>query len=377
MAGRLESRGKNVWRARVFLGRDNDGKRKYWDRTIHGNKTEAQAVLTRMLLAKDTGEVLVDNRISVDEYLDRWLESAVKPRVRAKTYREYKATLHRYVRPKLGARRLTSLRPQDVQDLYTDLQAKGKSARLTHVLLKGALKQAVAWQMLAKNPADYVTPPKREAPRKMHAMTQDEVERFLAAVDSSRWAPFLHLLVGTGLRPSEALALRWRDVDLAAGTLTVRRSVQWDKEKKQHVYNEPKTRSSRRTIPLPYGLTRILAEHMESAAGNGPGDLVFTTRSGKPGGHRTIVQEAFKPALRRAGLDEAIRLYDLRHTHATLLLLVGVHPKVVSERLGHASVAITLDVYSHVMPGMQEQAAEKLDAMMYGEQREKAARVAN
>jgi len=173
----------------------------------------------------------------------------VKPRVRAKTYREYKATLRRNVRSKLGARRLTSVRPADVQKLYTELQSKGKSPRLTHVLLKGALKQAVAWQMLARNPADYVTPPKREAAQTMHAMTQDEVERFLKAAASSRWAPFFHLLVGTGLRPSEALALRWRDVDLAKGTLTVRRSVQWDKDKKKHVSNEPKTRSSRRTVP--------------------------------------------------------------------------------------------------------------------------------
>lgn len=369
MAGQLEKRGHNVWRARVFLGRDGDGKRRYWDQTIHGNKTDAQAVLTRMLLAKDTGDVLVDNRISVDEYLDRWLESAVKPRVRAKTYREYKATLHRNVRPKLGARRLTSVRPADVQDLYTDLQAKGKSARLTHVLLKGALKQAVAWQMLAKNPADYVTPPKRQTGSEMHALTQEEVERFLVEAGKSRWAPFFHLLVGTGLRPSEALALRWRDVDLAAGTLTVRRSVQWDKDKRKHVFNEPKTRSSRRTVPLPYGLTRILAEHMESVGGAKPDDLVFTTRNGKPGGHRTIVQEAFKPALGRAGLDRSIRMYDLRHTHATLLLVAGVHPKVVSERLGHASVAITLDVYSHVLPGMQEQAAERLDDLLYGESR--------
>ena len=366
MAGRLENRGKNVWRARVFVGRDGDSKQKYWYKTIHGNKTEAQAVLNRMLLAKDTGEILVDNRITMDEYLDRWLETAVKPRVRAKTYREYRATLHRNVRPKLGARRLTSVRPQDVQDLYTDLQAKGKSARLTHVLMKGALKQAVAWQMLAKNPADYVTPPKRESARKMHAMAQDEIERFLKAAESSRWAPFFHVLVGTGLRPSEALALRWRDVDLATGTLTVRRSVQWDKDKREHVFNEPKTPSSRRTIPLPYGLTRVLADHMVMTSYDTPDDLVFTTRSGKPGGHRTIVQEAFKPAVRRAGLDESIRLYDLRHTHATLLLLAGVHPKVVSERLGHSSVAITLDVYSHVLPGMQQEAAQKLDGVLYG-----------
>jgi len=116
---------------------------------------------------------------------------------------------------------------------------------------------------------------------------------------------------------------------------------------------------------------------MESAAGTGPDDLVFTTRNGTPGGHRPIVQEAFKPALRRAGLNESIRLYDLRHTHATLLLQAEVHPEVVSERLGHASVAITLDVYSHVLPGMQEKATEKLDVMLYGDRNELGDRVPN
>lgn len=165
MAGQLEKRGHSVWRARLFLGRDGDGKRRYWDQTIHGNKTEARAVLTRMLLAKDTGDVLVDNRISVDEYLDRLLESSVKPRVRAKTYREYKATLHRSVRPKLGARCHTSVRPADVQDLYSDLQAKGKSTRLTHMLLKGALLPGVRLADVGEEPGRTMSPRPSGNPR--------------------------------------------------------------------------------------------------------------------------------------------------------------------------------------------------------------------
>jgi integrase len=184
------------------------------------------------------------------------------------------------------------------------------------------------------------------------------------------------VLVGTGLPPSEALALTWRDVDLVAGALTVRRSLGWVRGEKRFVFNDPKTPSSRRTIPLPLGLVRVLTDHLEGADLD---DSVFRARSGNPAHQRTIVQEAFKPALERAGLSKDVRLYDLRHTHATLLLLAGVHPKVVSERLGHSSVAITLDVYSHVLPNMQAEAAEKLDALLYGDQVEEQGevRVAN
>lgn len=130
-------------------------------------------------------------------------------------------------------------------------------------------------------------------------------------------------------------------------------------------FNGPKSASSRRTIPLPNGLTCVHAEQMGHVPGDKPDELVFTTRNDAPGGHRTIVQEAFKPTLRRAELDESTRKYDLRHTHPILLLVVGVNPRIVSERLGHASVAIPLDVHSHVLPGTQVEAAEWLDGVLY------------
>jgi len=246
------------------------------------------------------------------------------------------------------------------------MQETGLSSmvRLTHTLLKGALTQAVKWQMIARNPAEYVDLPKRKATGKARALSQAEVESFLEATARSKWHVFFHLMVGTGLRPSEALALTWKEVDLAKGTLTVKHSLGWLRGEKRFVFNDPKTASSRRTVPLPYGLVKLLSEHMTAQFEQGHTELVFTTRAGDPAHQRVIVQEAFKPALVRAGLDSTTRLYDLRHRHATLLLLAGVHPKVVSERLGHASVAITLDVYSHVLPNMQQEAAERLDAML-------------
>lgn len=367
MAGQIIKRGERNFLVRVYLGRDAEGKRKYENRTVRGTKKDAQAMLTRLLLAKDTGQVVEDPRKTLNEYLDEWLEAAVKPRVRGRTYREYAATLRRYVRPVLGAQRLISIRPVDVQDLYSGMQQQGRSGsvRLTHTLLKGALAQAVKWQMLNRNPADYVDLPKKKQTSKVRALSKDEAERFLGATKHSRWHVFFHLLVATGLRPSEALGLTWKDIDLAKGTLTVRHSLSWDKDVKRFVLQEPKTPLSRRTIPLPYGLVKLLSEHMTVQQEQGFGEMVFCSRTGNPPHQRTIVQEAFKPAIIKAGLNKATRLYDLRHTHATLLLLLGVQSKVVAERLGHSSSKITLDVYSHVLPNMQQEAAEKLDALLY------------
>ena len=367
MAGQILKRGERNFIVRVYLGRDTHGTRDYLNETVRGSKKDAQAVLNKLLRDKDMGVLIEPARMSLDEYLDHWLETAVKPRVRTRTHKEYGDTLRRYVRPRIGARRLGNLKPVDIQAVYSEMQVEGLAGmvRLTHTLLKGALRQAVQWQMLARNPAEYVDLPKRRGGGKARALTQAEAGRFLEETVRSKWHVFFHLMVSTGLRPSEALALTWRDVDLAKGTLTVRHSLGWLKGERRFVFNDPKTPSSRRTVPLPYGLVKLLSEHMTAQFEKGHSELVFTTRAGDPAHQRVIVQEAFKPAIRRAGLDEKTRLYDLRHTHATLLLLAGVHPKVVSERLGHSSISITLDVYSHVLPNMQQEAAERLDAMLY------------
>ena len=375
MAGQILTRGKRNFIVRVYLGRDSEGTRKYMNETVRGTKKEAQALLNRLLRDKDLGMLIEPARMSLDAYLQHWLTTSVKPRVRARTFGEYDSTLKRYVTRRIGALPLGSIKPVDIQGVYSEMQEEGLGGmvRLTHTLLKGALAQAVKWQMLMRNPADYVDLPKRKSSAKMRALNKAEVESFLVATAQSKWHVFFHLMVATGLRPSEALALTWKDIDLARGTLTVSKSLGWLKGEKRFVFNDPKTPASRRTVPLPFGLVRFLSEHMTRQYDLGFRDLVFTTRAGDPSHQRVIVQEAFKPAIRRAGLKEDTRLYDLRHTHATLLLLADVHPKVVSERLGHSSVSITLDVYSHVLPNMQQEAADRLDALLYSVKTEDAA----
>ncbi len=365
MAGQIVPRGKRTFLVRVYLGRDANGKRDYHSQTVRGSKKDAQAVLNKLLHDKDMGTLVEPARMSLDEYLDHWLEASVKPRVREGTHQEYAATLRRNVRPILGAKKLGSIKPVDIQGVYTDMHKRGltDSVRFTNTVLKDALKQAVKWQMISQNPADFVDLPKVSRP-KVQALTQEESQRFLEAAKSKRWYCFFSLLLGTGLRPSEALGLYWTDLNLAKGTLTVRRGLR--RLKGKWVFEEPKSPSARRTLPLPSSVVSLLSAHMEAQRELGfDGPLVFTSPTGAPKHEDGIVKDYFKPLLKKAGLPRTVRLYDLRHTHATLLLLAGVHPKVVSERLGHSNITITLNTYSHVLPNMQQAATDKLEAMLF------------
>lgn len=365
MAGQIIARGTRTYLVRVYLGRDGNGKRSYLNQTVRGSKKDAQTVLNKLLRDKDMGALIEPAKMVLDEYLDHWLETSVKPRVREGTHQEYAATLRRNVRPLLGAKKLGSIKPVDIQGLYTEMQKRGlkDSVRYTHTILKDALKQAVKWQMLSQNPADFVDLPKISK-SKVQALTQEESQRFLKVAKPTKWHCFFSLLLSTGLRPSEALGLYWTDLDLAKGTLTVRRGLR--RLKGKWVLEEPKTPNARRTLPIPASLVTLLSAHMETQREQGfDGPLVFTSPTGAPKHEDGIVKDYFKPLLKKAGLPSTVRLYDLRHTHATLLLLAGVHPKVVSERLGHSNITITLNTYSHVLPNMQQAATDKLEAMLF------------
>jgi integrase len=215
--------------------------------------------------------------------------------------------------------------------------------------------------MLHRNPAELVQLPKLNR-KEMRAMSPEESSRFLAALENDRYAALFSLALSTGMRPEEYLGLRWSDVDSAKATVTVQRALVWRTKGGGWYFTEPKTSRSRRTIPLPASMILALTEHKRHQSeerlrlgsewqDNG---LVFTTALGTPLNISNLTAKHFKPALKRAGLPKTIRLYDLRHSCATLLLSAGENPKVVSERLGHASITLTLDVYSHVLPDMQK-----------------------
>jgi integrase len=244
--------------------------------------------------------------------------------------------------------------------------------RYTHAVLSSALKQAVKWDMLHRSPACAVDLP-RMVRKEMKAMSPEEASRFLEAVKDTRQYALFNFALTTGMRPQEYLGLKWSDVDLEKGSATVQRAIVWNREKGGGwVFAEPKTARSRRTIPLPASTVKALLEHKRQQGierlrlGSEWHDhgLVFPTSIGTPYTLSSLINKWFKAALVKAELT-GFNLYSLRHTHATLLLANGENAKVASERLGHSTIVLTLDTYSHVLPDMQQQAAERIETLLF------------
>jgi integrase len=378
-SGSIKKKRDGVFLVSIFLERDANGKRQYHYKQIKGTKADAQTYLNDILHSKDTGTFVQPVALTLNEYLTKWLATAARPRVSERTHEGYQYLLNQHVQPELGKQKLSDVRPLHIQKLYSDMQERGLSARTVrylHAVLSSALKQAVRWGMLARNPAELVELP-RQARKEMLALSPKEATEFLKAAAADRWCVLFAFALATGTRPEEYLGLQWKDVDLEHGVVTVRRALVWRSTGGGWYFGEPKTARSRRQIPLPASTLLALKEHrrqqaeerLKAGASYQQNDLVFATPEGGPLAPRNLKRRHFRPILKRAKLPQEFRLYDLRHSCATLLLAAGEHPKVVSERLGHASVTLTLDVYSHVLPTMQEAASKKLESLLYGKKK--------
>ncbi|HYP28661.1 MAG TPA: tyrosine-type recombinase/integrase [Blastocatellia bacterium] len=374
-SGMIFEREKGVWYARVTFT-DQSGKRRYIKRR-GDTKSHAKELVKQLLRdLDDSGDMVIEgNQITVNKYFDRWLTAAAKPRLSERTFLDYEDLLRRYIRPAMGNKRLADLRPLDVQALYSDLQERGLSSRTvryTHAVLSSGLKQAVKWGLIIRNPASMTELPKQTR-KEMQSLSPESAASFLAAAAKDKWGIIFSFALVTGMRPEEYLGLQWKDIDFQSGLVTVQRTLCWRRRGGGWYFGEPKTSSSRRSIPLPYSIIGMLAEHKRQQAEKrlkmGPVyqnfDLVFNSDNGGPLLPQNLFRRHFKPILKEAGLDQSIRMYDLRHSCATLLLASNENPKVVSERLGHASITLTLDTYSHVLPSMQRAATDKLERMLF------------
>lgn len=373
--GQIEPRGKDTWRIRVYTGTDSNGKRRYDSRTIKGSKKDAQKALTAVLREKDLGLLIDSQKQTLNQYLDFWLENIAKPRLHPRTFGDYKDLIRLYIRDSLGSIKLADLKAIHIQKLYGEMQIERglspRRIRYTHSTLSSALKKAVELDILPRNVCQFVQLPKQTR-REMDVLTQDECGEFLKALQGERLAPLFSFALATGCRPEEYSALQWKDVDLNKGAAIIRRALITHRTGGGWHFNEPKTKQSRRTIPLPATFTKELKAHRKTQLAERlklgevwqDFDLVFPSEVGTPL-NPSRVTRVFKRVLKRAGIRESIRLYDLRHTTATLLLQAGVNPKIVSERLGHSTAMLTLDVYSHVLPNMQQGASEHLEAMIF------------
>lgn len=374
MAGQIIKRSENNWLVRIFIGRDTKGKRKYFNKSVHGSKKDAQKYLTAKLREKDLGVFVEPASMALNDFLDRWLEEIAKNKLRERTFYGYESLLNSHIRTKLGLKRLSDIQSYEVQKLYNDMKKadySAKTIRHAHNVLSSALKQAVKWKMLAQNPCELCELPRYEKPE-MKYFSPEETAKFLKFAKDDKYFAVFVVAIETGMRPEEYLGLQWKDIDFDNKALSVRRALVVRKGG-GFIFTEPKTKKSRRSIPISNSVIDALKNHrrkqleerMKLGSDYENLDLVFASEIGTPLLHQNLTRRHFKPIRDNAELPK-IRLYDLRHTTATLLLSAGENPKVVQERLGHASVVLTLDTYSHVLPNMQQTATDKIEKLMLG-----------
>ena len=294
----------------------------------------------------------------------------MKPRVRPLTYAGYKVNVEKHLVPTLGKIRLDQLTPLHVQEMINNRLRAGlspKTVAYVHQVLRTALSTAVRWDIVSRNVAKLVDRPRIDR-KPVNPLTPDEARRFLAAIRGHRLEALFSVALGMGLRQGEALGLRWDDIDLTAGTLRVRHQLQ--RVDGRLVLVPPKTTKSRRTLVLPPLILDALREHEKRQvaekiwAGSRWAEtgLVFANRTGRPTQARRVIEQ-FHSALEDAGIRR-IRFHDLRHSCATLLLVQGVSPPVVMEVLGHSEIALTMNAYSHVVPELQYEAAQRMQAIL-------------
>ena len=344
---------------------------------------ECQAAMNKLLVAVGEQNYSVPTKASVREYLTKEWLPAVKSTIRPSTYNSYVQHVDCHVVPHIGTVKLQKLSGSQVNALYAKLAESGKkdgrsglsamTIHHVHACLHKACKDAVRWGHISRNPLDAADPPRKkgDGTTEMRTWTKEQVKAFLEAMKDERLSPLWHTIALTGMRRGEAIGLKWSDVDLENARLSVRRAL--IPTSREVVVSEPKTAKGRRVIALDPGTVEVLKaqaarqldEQQEWDEAWVDSGLVFMLENGEALDPESV-SRYFRQAVKRSLLPQ-IRLHDLRHTHATLALQAGIHPKVVSERLGHATIAITLDTYSHAIPALQEEAAALIAGLVFAE----------
>ncbi|MDQ3964692.1 MAG: site-specific integrase [Actinomycetota bacterium] len=364
MRGNIRRRAKDSWTIQVYLGKDPaTGKKRYASRTVRGSKRDAERALANLIRAQETGLDLAAAKLTVAAYLDRWLDVS-KQRVKPRTHFRYAQLVRLHVKPALGTAQLTKLRPLHIEELYGALRERGLSGTTVlqiHRVLHAALAQAVRWQLLDRNPADAVTAP-RKAAREAASLSAKEIPKLLEEVQGTSVELPTLIALGTGMRLGEVLGLRRQDVDLDAATARVRQTLQITME-----FDTPKSHRSSRTLSMPVFLVETLRRQRKAQNERRlmlgecwhELDLICDRGDGLPLRPDTVSKQ-FRTIAKAAGLP--ISFHGLRHTHASLMLAAGTDLKVTSARLGHSSISITADLYTHVASEQDRKAADALDA---------------
>jgi integrase len=371
--GHIRERSPGHWAIVIDVRDPRTGRRRRKWHSFAGTKRQAQVECARLISELSGGLYIEATKFTVGQFLDRWLEH-VKPLISPRTHERYGEIVRKNLNPLLGAVVLTKLRPIQVSQAYAKALSDGRrdgkgglapsTVRYLHVILKSAVGQAVRWQMLARNPVDAINPPKIERA----AMTTYDLAQTADLIDATRGTRMtmtVILAVLCGLRRGEIAALRWRNVNLDAAQLAVTESAEQTSAGVR--YKKPKSGKGR-AVALSARVVNELRSHRVKQTQEllllgiplTDDAFVVAQADGSPLQPRTITHQWHQLLANNRALPR-IRFHDLRHAHATHMLSSGVHPKIASERLGHSKVGITMDLYAHVLPGMQEDAAARVD----------------
>lgn len=371
--GTIYKRPDGLWTAQIIVGYDlKTGKPKR--KSFYGKtRQEVANKLAEVIQELNTGTFIEPSKITFGEWLDKWLVEYKKSQIKPTTYESYEVIINTHIKPALGNIPLAKLQPHMLQAFYNDRLESGLSTRRVHychTIIHQALKQSVKEGLLPRNVAEATSPPAIKN-KQMRPLSEDELMKFLDVAKDDRLYAAYVVAATTGLRRGELLGLCWDCVDLEQGIIVVKRQLVPLKKKGLILEETTKTKSGKRTVVLPEDTIRELKTHRKRQAqeklllGEAYQDhnLVFCTEKGTPLDPRNFTRH-FKRLLKKAGLPTDIRLHDLRHTYATLLLKRGVPAKIVQELLGHSSITITLDLYSHVTLEMQKLAVESLNGLL-------------
>jgi len=379
MRGHIVKRSKNSYSLAISIGKEPvTGKYKYQWVSVKGTKKDAEKRLSEILHQLDTGSFMKPSKTTLAEYLGKWLNDYVWPNLAPRTAEGYEHIINRHLIPSLGNIPLTQLRPEHLQCYYSEKLSSGRcdgkgalsprTVRHHHVTLHDALESAVKWGLLNRNVADAVNPPHYQRPQ-WQTLNEIDISNLLEAAKKTPYYVLFYQALFTGMRRSELLALRWCDVDLLLCQAYITRTLHHLRTG-EIVIRAPKSAKGRRMVSLSPSAALLFQEHRDKQEAQRvtlgillrEDDLIFSDHEGKPLLPDSVTH-AWVKLVRRIGL-KGVRFHDARHTHASLMLKQGVHPKIVQERLGHASIQITLDTYSHVAHGLQEAAAAGFDKMV-------------
>jgi integrase len=367
--GHLRQRSDGSWQIIVHNGYNANGKAVRHHETLRGSKKSAQQRMRELESGLDRGIPIPVGKLTIAEHLRQWFDGYVKTNCCQRTQDSYQSIINTHLLPFLGHIQLKQLNPQTIQAYYGKTCEKlcTRTVQHHHRMLSQSLKWAVRQGYLGRNPCELVDAP---SPRKhiMRTLTPTEAEIMLETARDNQYYPVIYTAVSSGLRQAELLGLRWRDLDLDLLSISVSQVLY--KRRGVCIFKEPKTSGSSRRVSMTPKLGLFLREtkrqreilYLELGRPLSLDDLVFANIDGGPVDPCTLTHN-FARIIKRAGL-ERVRFHDLRHTFASLMLLRGAKPKVISEALGHASVAFTMDVYSHIISGMQEDAMALLDEVL-------------